>query len=93
MRSPALNERSPLACAVKSYKATTYCTGGAIFGFDLSGGGGGGGLLLAAAVAAPATPEGVYGGGAAFDDELGGGGAAFLNEETLEVDLMGGDAL
>jgi len=84
MRSPTLNDRSPSACAAKSYSATTYCFGGSAFGFDFMGGGGGGrfpAAALAAALAASEELPGEYGGGAAGGGLLpkdGGGGGAFL---------------
>lgn len=78
MRSPVLNDRSPSACASKSYKAVTYSGSGLGFGF--SGGGGGGARFAAAAALVPLLEaedaEGVYGGGAA--GWLAGGGGGFL---------------
>lgn len=47
--SPARNSRSPSACGVKSYSATTNCAAG--LGLGLMGGGGGAFLTKAGAAA------------------------------------------
>lgn len=79
--SPTLNSKSPAACALKSYNATTYLAAGAAgFGF---GAGGGGGARFVAARSTPLDAE--YGGGAlsgtaepGLDPNEGGGGGAFF---------------
>ena len=54
-----MKDKSPSACASKSYSAVTYCTAGAAgFGFGLSGGGGGGAFFDATLVEDAAAGEG-----------------------------------
>lgn len=90
IRSPALNDKSPSACASKSYNATTYTAGGAAgFGLGLRGGGGGGALLVAE-LEPPLLK--LYGGGAPWGapPSDGGGGGGFLeNPEAFELALYG----
>lgn len=94
-----LNDKSPSACASKSYSATTYTAGGAAgFGLGLRGGGGGGALLAAAAEAAALAPllPALYGGGGLWcaPPSDGGGGGGFLeNAEEFDAVRDGGGAL
>lgn len=91
-----LKDRSPSACASKSYNATTYSAGGAIgLGLGFRGGGGGGALFAPAAAAAALAPlDALYGGGGFWcAPSEGGGGGAFLKEDALEAARDGGGTL
>ena len=95
IRSPVLNDKSPSACASKSYNATTYTAGGTGgFGLGLRGGGGGA-LLAAAAEAAEVAPPllALYGGGGgflakaeAFELARNGGGVREVEEDDVVVE-------
>jgi hypothetical protein len=79
-----------LACATKSYKATTYWTGGAELGLGFNGGGGG--AFFPASGMLTFGAGGVYGGGAAPDELAapGGGGGAFFAARELKFELADG---